>query len=80
MINTSFPSTFLRTLFEVVPYDSNTSDHIPGSESGAPGGVDLENIFGASGWACTSATAKTDIKNYGFVPLSDLWADQLGSP
>ena len=70
VINTSFPSTFLRTLFEVVPYDSNTSDHIPGSESGAPGGVDLENIFGASGWACTSATAKADIKNYGFVPLS----------
>jgi ABC-type phosphate transport system substrate-binding protein len=70
VINTSFPSTFLRTLYEVVPYDSNTSDHIPGSESGAPGGVNLEALFGASGWACTSATAKADIKNYGFVPLS----------
>jgi ABC-type phosphate transport system substrate-binding protein len=70
VINTAFPSAFLRTLFEVVPYDSSTADHIPGSEAGAPGGVDLENIFGASGWACTSATAKTDIKNYGFVPLS----------
>ena len=68
-INTSFPSTFLRTLFAVVPYDPNTSDHIPGSESGAPGGVNLEAIFGASGWACTNSTAKTDIKNYGFVTL-----------
>ena len=69
-INTAFPSTFLRTLYEVVPYDPNTSDHIPGSEAGAPGGVNLEKIFGASGWACTSATAKTDIKNYGFVPMA----------
>jgi ABC-type phosphate transport system substrate-binding protein len=70
VINTAFPSTFLRTLYEVVPYDSSTADHIPGSEAGAPGGVNLEKLFGASGWACTSATAKTDIKNYGFVPLS----------
>ena len=69
-INTSFPSTFDRTLYEVVPYDPNTSDHIPGSESGAPGGVNLETLFGASGWACTNATAKTDIKNYGFLPIS----------
>jgi hypothetical protein len=68
-ISPSFDSTFDRTLFEVVPYDSNTSDHIPGSESGAPGGVNLEKIFGASGWVCTSATAKTDIKNYGFVSI-----------
>jgi len=69
VINTAFPSTFDRTLFEVVPYDPNTSDHIPGSESGAPGGVNLEPIFGASGWACTNASAKADIKNYGFIPL-----------
>jgi len=70
VINTSFPSTFDRTLYEVVPYDPNTSDHIPGSESGAPGGVNLEKLFGASGWACTNALAKTDIKDYGFIPLS----------
>jgi ABC-type phosphate transport system substrate-binding protein len=68
-INSAFPSTFDRVLYEVVPYDPNTTDHIPGSESGAPGGVNLEKIFGASGWACTNATAKTDIKNYGFVLL-----------
>ena len=68
-INPAFPATFDRILYEVVPYDPNTTDHIPGSESGAPGGVNLEKIFGASGWACTNATAKLDIKNYGFVSI-----------
>jgi ABC-type phosphate transport system substrate-binding protein len=68
-INTAFDSSFDRTLYTVVPYDPNTTDFIPGSESGAPGGVDLEKIVGASGWACTSATAKTDIKNYGFQSI-----------
>ena len=68
-INPAFPATFDRILYEVVPYDPNTTDHIPGSESGAPGGVDLDKIFGASGWACTNATAKLDIKNYGFVSI-----------
>src|SRR5215472_5750558 len=43
-------------------------NHIPGSESGAPGGVNLEKIFGHSGWACTSKVAKANIKSYGFVP------------
>jgi ABC-type phosphate transport system substrate-binding protein len=69
-INPAFPSTFDRTLFNVVPYDPNTTDHIPGSESGAPGGLDLESLLGATGYDCTSATAKADIKAYGFVPLS----------
>lgn len=69
VINTTFPAAFDRVLFEVVPFDPST-DHIPGSESGAPGGVNLDPIFGASGWACTNASAKADIKNYGFIPLS----------
>jgi ABC-type phosphate transport system substrate-binding protein len=69
VINTGFPSAFQRILYEVVPYDPNTSDHIPGSESGAPGGVDLEKIFGASGWACTNSTAKQDIRDYGFLTI-----------
>jgi hypothetical protein len=72
VINTTWTktdATFTRILYSVVPYDSSTSDHIPGSESGAPGGVNLEPIFGASGWACTSATAKLDIKNYGFKTI-----------
>jgi len=69
VINPTFPAAFDRTLFEVVPFDPNTADHIPGSESGAPGGVNLEKIFGHSGWACTSKAAKANIKSYGFVPL-----------
>jgi hypothetical protein len=67
VINSSFPATFQRTVFEVVPYDPNTSDHIPGSEAGAPGGVNLEPIFGASGFVCASSQAKADLKNYGFL-------------
>ena len=68
-INPAFPATFDRTLFEVVPYDPSTADHIPGSESGASGGVNLEKIFGHSGWACTSKAATANIKSYGFVLL-----------
>ena len=73
-INPAFDSTFDRTLYEVVPYDANTTDHIPGPESGAPGGVDLEKIFGATGWACTNATAKLDIENYGFESIGSCGA------
>lgn len=69
VINRSFPVTFDRTLYDVVPYDPNTADHIPGGTSPV-GGVNLEKIFGPSGWACTSNTAKTDITHYGFVPLT----------
>ena len=67
-INPAFDATFDRTLYEVVPYDANTSDHIPGGTNPV-GGVNLEKIFGATGWACTNGTAKLDIKNYGFEPI-----------
>jgi ABC-type phosphate transport system substrate-binding protein len=67
VINSAFPATFQRIVYEVVPYDPATSDHIPGSESGAPGGVDMEQLFGASGFVCSNTTAKTDLKNYGFL-------------
>jgi ABC-type phosphate transport system substrate-binding protein len=70
VINPAFDPTFDRTLFDVVPFDTKTKDHIPGSEKGVVGGVGLEPIFGASGFDCKSAAAKTDIKNYGFIPLS----------
>ena len=63
VINASFPATFQRTVFEVVPYDPATSDHIPGATSPV-GGVNLEAIFGASGFGCTNTT---DLKNYGFL-------------
>jgi hypothetical protein len=68
-INRAFPAVFTQPLYEVVPYDPRTSDHIPGPEPGAPGGVDLESIFGASGWVCTSPTARQDIQAYGFMNL-----------
>jgi hypothetical protein len=68
-INPAFPAAFEEPLYEVVPYDPNTLDHIPGSEPGAPGGVNLETIFGASGWVCTSPGARKDIRSYGFITL-----------
>jgi ABC-type phosphate transport system substrate-binding protein len=67
VINSNFSLLFQRTLFDVVRYDANTTDHIPGSESGAPGGLNLEQFLGATGWACSNSTAKTDIKKYGFL-------------
>jgi ABC-type phosphate transport system substrate-binding protein len=69
VINSAFPATFQRTVFEVVPWDPNTADHIPGAEGGAPGGVNLEPIFGASGFVCTNTTAKADLKKYGFLSI-----------
>jgi ABC-type phosphate transport system substrate-binding protein len=66
-INPSFSATFQRTVFEVVPFDPNTSDHIPGAEAGVVGGVNMEPIFGASGFVCSNSAAKTDLKNYGFL-------------
>jgi ABC-type phosphate transport system substrate-binding protein len=66
-INLSFPSTFDRTLFNVVPYDPATTDHIPGATSPV-GGVNLEPIFSATGFDCSAAGA-TLIKGYGFLPL-----------
>jgi len=66
-INQSFDLAFQRTVYDVVRYDPNTADHIPGAESGAPGGIDLDKFFGASGYICTNATAKKAITNYGFL-------------
>jgi ABC-type phosphate transport system substrate-binding protein len=66
-INSAFSLVFQHTLYDVVRYDANTTDHIPGSESGAPGGSNLEAIFGASGYLCTNSAAKKAIKDYGFL-------------
>jgi ABC-type phosphate transport system substrate-binding protein len=65
-INQSFSILFQRTLSDVVRYDPNTADHIPGGESGSPGGINLEKFFGATGYLCTNAAAKAQIKDYGF--------------
>ena len=67
-INPAFPATFDRTLFNVVPFDPATSDHIPGASSPV-GGLPLKGIFGAGGYDCANATAKADITKYGFVTL-----------
>jgi ABC-type phosphate transport system substrate-binding protein len=66
-INGNFPIVFQRSLFDIVRYDPNTTDHIPGSETGAPGSINLEQFFGKTGYFCSNATAKTDIKDYGFL-------------
>ena len=61
-INPKFSSTFINTLYTVVRWAS-TKDNIPAY---------LEPIFASSrakakGWICTSKTAATDIRNYGFL-------------
>jgi len=61
VINTGFAPAFQRTVYEVVRWAS-TKDHIPSY---------LEPFFASAtaavkGWVCTSSTAKTDIRNYGF--------------
>jgi ABC-type phosphate transport system substrate-binding protein len=73
LINTGFPRLFQRTLFDVVRFDPKTADHIPGPESGSPGGINLERFFAAAsaktpGYFCTNSAAKTIIKDYGFLP------------
>jgi hypothetical protein len=67
-INSSFGTPFQRTLFDVVRYDPNTTDQIPGGEAGGPGSLDLEQFFGASGLFC-SPRAATIIEDYGFLPV-----------
>jgi ABC-type phosphate transport system substrate-binding protein len=68
-INPGFPATFDRKLFNVVPYDPATTDHIPGPTNPV-GGINLEKIFGASGYDCKNSTARAAIQNYGFAPLT----------
>jgi ABC-type phosphate transport system substrate-binding protein len=57
-INPKFPSGFWRTLYNVVDYDAATSNHMTGP---------MNSIFGHTGYLCTNATAKTLIRDYGFV-------------
>jgi hypothetical protein len=62
-INPSFTATFLNPIYDVVRFDATTPDHIPAY---------LEPIYAAAsaatpGWACSSATAKADLKHYGYL-------------
>lgn len=61
VINPNFTAAFQRQIFDVVKFSTATANHIPGY---------LNGIFGSTGWVCTNATAKTDLKNYGFRVLS----------
>jgi ABC-type phosphate transport system substrate-binding protein len=66
-INTGFTPLFQRTVYDVVRYDSTTTDHIPAY---------LEKFFAAAtaktkGWVCSSSAAKTDLKNYGFLVIAN---------
>jgi ABC-type phosphate transport system substrate-binding protein len=77
-INSKFSLLYQRTLYDVVRFDSHTADHIPGGESGSPGGINLEQFLAAKtastpGWVCSNSTARSIIANYGFLatwPLS----------
>jgi phosphate transport system substrate-binding protein len=62
-INPGFSATFLNPIYDVVRFDATTPDHIPAY---------LEPIYAAAsaatpGWACSSATAKADLKHYGYL-------------
>jgi ABC-type phosphate transport system substrate-binding protein len=59
VINPFFTSRFVFTVYDVVRW-SATADHIPPY---------LEPIFGAKGYTCANATAKKDLRNYGFMVL-----------
>ncbi|HEY2305525.1 MAG TPA: substrate-binding domain-containing protein [Streptosporangiaceae bacterium] len=56
-VNVGFTPTFTRLLYEVVNSAAGT---IPAY---------LKPYFGPTGFTCNSATATTDLKHYGFVPL-----------
>jgi len=57
-INPAFAPAFTRLLYEVV--NQNASGGVPAY---------LQSYFGPTGFTCTSAVAKTDLKNYGFLVL-----------
>ena len=64
-INSKFSKNFLRFVFDVVPFATNTPDHIP---------ANLEPFFASShakvkGFFCGSSAA-TILKNYGFLPVA----------
>lgn len=63
-INTSFASSsYGNPISDVVRFDPTTPDHIPAY---------LERLYASAsastpGWACSNATAKADLKHYGYL-------------
>ena len=68
-INSTFGSSpFGNPIYDVVRFSSSTPDNIPSN---------LEKLFASAtakvkGWACSSKTATTDIKHYGFLTVGPL--------
>jgi ABC-type phosphate transport system substrate-binding protein len=64
-ISPRFSKPFVRTIYDVVRYATNTSDHIPAK---------LNTFFGTKGYFCTNASSKAAVANYGFLttPLCGL--------
>ncbi|MFB7911435.1 MULTISPECIES: PstS family phosphate ABC transporter substrate-binding protein [unclassified Kitasatospora] len=63
VINGDFAATsYARTVYNVVrDADWKATD---------AHGTALRSIFGTTGWVCTNATAKADLKSFGFLPLN----------
>jgi ABC-type phosphate transport system substrate-binding protein len=60
-INSKFPGSYWRTVYNVVKYWTGTADHLSPKDN---------HIFGPrsqKGYICSNASAQTTIKNYGFV-------------
>jgi ABC-type phosphate transport system substrate-binding protein len=67
VINSKFPSNFVRTVFDVVRW-AKTANNIPGYLQKF---FDAKNTTGTgpvSGWACSNSIAHQDMINYGFKP------------
>ena len=71
VINKTFTAGFQRLLFEVVPFSTATGNvnHIPPY---------LVPFFGPKGFTCSTATAKKDLVNYGFLVLPTSTSNQAG--
>lgn len=60
-LNRRFTPAFVRKLFIVVRWTAGTPGDIPGY---------LERLFGPQGYVCSTLTAHTDLRHYGFMPLA----------
>jgi ABC-type phosphate transport system substrate-binding protein len=56
--NPKFPAQFYRTLYNILRYTTQTTDHIYQR---------LEPFFSKTGYLCTNKTAKANIQAYGFI-------------
>jgi ABC-type phosphate transport system substrate-binding protein len=62
VINPAFPSSYFRTVYNILRWGASTKDHIDAR---------LEKFFSSKamhGYLCTSPTATAAIKAYGFIP------------